>query len=250
MGGSWPPFLLSKIFAFWLVYIMSNQIESARVPAFNIPAIIIIFMTAFAAIHFYRENLSGIADSNLLFQFGFIPKLFFSDVKYTNLSIWFSVVTYAFLHGSWAHLILNSLWFVAFGSVVARSLGAGLFIVFFTLTAIFSAIVYGMLHPDLLSPLIGASGSVSGAMAAALMMVPIVDTGNFRLLPLKEALQERRVQATIGIWVLINIFSGIGINPSMVNETAQIAWEAHLAGFFCGLVLIGFMHKLRGHPNS
>ena len=227
---------------------MSNQIESSRVPAFNIPAVILIFIAVFVVIHFYRERLSDIADSTLLLRFGFFPKMFFVDV--TNISIWPSTVSYAFLHGSWAHLILNSLWFVAFGSVVARFLGAGLFIVFFGVTAVFSALLYGALHPDLLSPLIGASGSVSGAMAAALMMVPVGDTGDFRLLPLREALQERRVQATIAIWVLINVFSGFGTSPSMVDDNAQIAWEAHLAGFFCGLVLIGPMHKLKNHTNS
>ncbi len=229
---------------------MNNQIQSSRVPAFNIPAVILVFIAGFTVIHLYRESLNNIADSNVLFQFGFVPKLFFSDVKYANISIWFSAITYALLHGSWTHLILNSVWFVAFGSVVARALGAGLFVLFFGITAIFSALIYGALHPNLMVPLIGASGSVSGAMAAALLMVPAsndqVDYSiKYSLLPLKEALKERRVQATIFIWVLINIFSGIGTSPSMVDENAQIAWEAHLAGFFCGLVLIGPMYRLK-----
>ncbi len=229
---------------------MSNLIQSApdpasKVPAFNIPAIIIVFISVFAVIHFYRESLNPIADFNAMMRFGFVPRLFFSDIFHASSSVWFSTLSYSFLHGSLAHLVLNSLWFLAFGSVVARYLGAGLFILFFVITAIFSALVYGGLHPLSIAPLIGASGSVSATMAAALLMSP----EHKGIMPLRVAITDKRFLVTVGIWIAINIFSGLGANPSMAEENINIAWEAHLAGFLCGLLLIGLLRKIK-HRNE
>ena len=47
-----------------------------------------------------------------------------------------TLLTYAFLHGSWVHVGLNSIWIVAFGPPVARRLGAWRFLVLFAATAI------------------------------------------------------------------------------------------------------------------
>jgi membrane associated rhomboid family serine protease len=220
---------------------MSNLIQqNKRVPAFNIPTVIILFIGMFAAIHFYRTTLNTIADFNVMMQFGFVPRLFFADISNASPSVWLSTLSYAFLHGNLAHLILNSLWFLAFGSVVARYLGAGLFILFFAITAVFSALVYGWLHTMSLAPMIGASGSVSATMAAALLMSP----EHNGLMPLRVAISDKRFLVTVAIWIAINIFSGLGANPSIVEENVNIAWEAHLAGFFCGLVLVGLLDKV------
>jgi membrane associated rhomboid family serine protease len=227
---------------------MSNLIQpEPRVRAFNIPAVIIVFIGAFAAIHFYRQSLNPIADFNVIMCFGFVPRLLFADIFQADVFVWFSTLTYSLLHGSLAHLVLNSLWFLAFGSVVARYLGAGylgagLFVVFFAVTAVFSALVYGALHPLSVAPMIGASGSVSATMAAALLMSPVEGGG---LTPLRIAIFDKRFLATVAIWIAVNVFSGIGANPTMVAENVNIAWEAHLAGFFCGLVLIGVLGRAR-----
>jgi membrane associated rhomboid family serine protease len=222
--------------------IKPEPVSNSKIPAFNIPLVIVIFIGVFAAIHFYRESLNPIADFNALTRFGFIPRLFFSDIWHVSVSVWFSTLSYAFLHGNMAHLVLNSLWFLAFGSVVARYLGAGLFVLFFALTAVFSALAYGALHPLTLAPLIGASGSVSATMAAALLMSPENNNG---LMPLRAAIFDKRFLITVGIWIAINVFSGFGANSTMVDENVNIAWEAHLAGFFAGLLLIGILGKVK-----
>ena len=36
-----------------------------------------------------------------------------------------TALTYAFLHGSWAHVLINSVWLAAFGTPIARRCGAG-----------------------------------------------------------------------------------------------------------------------------
>ena len=39
-----------------------------------------------------------------------------------------TLLTYAFIHGSWSHVGLNSIWIIAFGPPVARRLGAWRFL--------------------------------------------------------------------------------------------------------------------------
>src|ERR1700761_4118907 len=52
--------------------------------------------------------------------------------------IW-AVLTYALMHGSWTHVLLNSVWLVAFGPPIARRFGSTRFLLFMAATAIASA---------------------------------------------------------------------------------------------------------------
>ncbi len=44
-----------------------------------------------------------------------------------------TLLTYAFLHGSWTHVLLNTIWLIAFGPPVARRFGAPRFLAFMAL---------------------------------------------------------------------------------------------------------------------
>ncbi len=264
---------------------MSGDIDQARqesAPIFNVPGVVVLLIGIFAAVHLYRGWLGNIDNFHLLTQFGFTPARFFLAWGWidpeeigkgltasgfepaqflpwlraalsTGDSVWLTPLTYAFIHGDAGHVILNSLWFLAFGSVVARRLGAALFLVFFAATAIFSAILYGLLHSVLVIPMIGASGVVSGAMAAALLLPaqpfadakPNSDLAGVPIMPLSVAIRDRRVVVTALIWIAINVAYAFGFTPGLPDSSVQIAWEAHIAGFFCGLFLISPLDKLR-----
>jgi membrane associated rhomboid family serine protease len=153
-------------------------------------------------------------------------------------SQWWSLITYAFLHGDWVHLGLNSLWLLVFGTPVARWFGSLNFIVISTFSAIGGAIAMVITDPGGTIPVIGASGAVSGLMAAA---IPVM-YGRFGrpLLP-REFLHDRRALIFIVIWLFITLVTGS--HALIGEEGVRVAWEAHLGGFFAGLlsyiVLIG-----------
>ena len=94
-----------------------------------------------------------------------------------------TALTYAFLHGSWTHVLLNSIWMVAFGPPIARRFGSTRFLLFMAVTAIASALSHWAVSPMDFSPLIGASGSDSGLMGAAtrFMFQPGAPLGRVRL---------------------------------------------------------------------
>ena len=56
-------------------------------------------------------------------------------------------------------------------------------------------------------------------------------------MPLSVALQDRRlVMATLAM-VFINVLAIFGFGS--VSESGGIAWEAHIGGYFAGLLLFG-----------
>jgi membrane associated rhomboid family serine protease len=63
---------------------------------------------------------------------------------------------------------------------------------------------------------------------------------------LGEAARDRRiVLSTIG-WVILNIAFGYG--AAALTSAGGIAWEAHLGGYFAGLLLFGLFDPGRSRP--
>jgi membrane associated rhomboid family serine protease len=163
-----------------------------------------------------------------------------------------TLLTYAFVHGSWSHVGLNSIWIIAFGPPVARRLGAVRFLALFAATAIAGALLHWAFAMMDFTPLIGASAADSGLMAAATRFIfepggPLGGAGgysrssqgatyNVPAPPLLRLLRERRVVPFLAIWLVTNFIFGAGAQTFGVSE-APVAWLAHLGGFALGFFL-------------
>ncbi len=170
-----------------------------RVPVFNMPAVVTASVGILVLIHAVRQVLPDVTDITLLLNLALVParwtlaldpdraadvlraaaasggsaleiearKAFAAYLVADPGAMPWTFVTYALLHGSWAHVLLNGVWLAAFGTPVARRCGAWRY----GLIALVSTAAGGFLHVliDPLStvPLIGASAGVSGLMAAA-----------------------------------------------------------------------------------
>ena len=165
--------------------------------------------------------------------------------------IW-TLATYALLHGSWTHVIVNCIWLVAFGPPAARRFGAIRFLLFFVATAVAGALAQWAYAPLDFTPLIGASAADSGLMAAAarFMFLPGAALGTLRdvnaglsgdanaapAAGLREVLGDRRVLIFIAIWMATNFLFGAGAQTLGASE-APVAWIAHVGGFVAGLLI-------------
>jgi membrane associated rhomboid family serine protease len=165
---------------------------------------------------------------------------------------WAQFVTYQFVHGGWAHVLMNSAFVLVFGAPVARYFGSGLrgagvFVLYFIVCGAFAGLSYGA-SVDLVarltgaraSPwaLIGASGAASGLMGGAVRLMQ----GHGRLGPLRG----RLVGGMTAGWIVVNVVLGVsGLTPGAGD--APVAWEAHILGYFAGLLLIGPFGALAGH---
>lgn len=157
---------------------------------------------------------------------------------------WGRLFSAIFIHGAWAHVLIDAACVLAFGAPVARHLGFGLrgvlgFIFFFLACGAlgflgFAALRWG--HPGVA---IGASGAASGLMAAAARII----AGDGRVGPILSG----PVAQIGGGWMLVNVvmaFSGGLLIPGGAN--AVPGWQPHVAGFAAGLLLIGLFSKLVG----
>jgi membrane associated rhomboid family serine protease len=174
-----------------------------------------------------------------------------------------TLLTYAFLHGSWTHVLLNSIWLVAFGPPIARRFGAPRFLLFMAVTAIASALAQWAVSQMDFSPLIGASGADSGLMGAATRFMfqpgaPLgpfspVDRPQIETIPpasLRSVFVERRSLIFLLIWLGTNFIFGAGALTLGLSDM-PVAWIAHVGGFVAGLLLFPvFDRPFRAPPMS
>ena len=155
---------------------------------------------------------------------------------------WETLITSIFLHGSWAHAMMNGAFALAFSAPLARLFGprlegALLFFTLYVLAGVLANLGYAAVHPGGQGLVVGASGAVSGLMGATSRLMG----GGGRPGPIFS----KAVLGMGGGWLAINliiaVFGGAFL-PGSGN--AGVAWEAHIAGFIVGVLLIGPFGRL------
>ena len=117
-------------------------------PAYR-PTIVLALLAVFGVVHLVRSLLlEPEADIDFLLMFAFIPVRYDSSLLLSGTlpggwaaNVW-TFVTYAFIHADVTHLGVNSIWFLAFGSALARRFAPLRFLAFFVVTAAAGAAVH------------------------------------------------------------------------------------------------------------
>ena len=160
---------------------------------------------------------------------------------------------------SWTHLGVNALWFLPFGSAVARRFGAARFLAFFAVTAAAGALAHLFTHGGETAPVIGASAAISGTMAAAMRFafqrggpLGFRREQRRRRLPRAGAAAARRAARSaradfLVVWFGINLLFGLGSLP-IAGDGQPVAWQAHIGGFLAGLLLFSLVRS--GRPSA
>lgn len=238
-----------------------------REPILTLPGALTAYVGLLAAIHVVRMLLPADLDYWTIELFGFIPKRYDQTLLSmpfpggTGAKIW-TFLSYSLLHASLSHIGFNVLWLLPFGSALARRFGAARFYLFLAVTAIAGAAMHLLTHEHELAPMIGASASVSGAMAAAIRFAFV--RGSFLsfnrgdadaaarvpALPLLRALRDPRVIGFLAVWFGVNVIFGVG-SIAIGSEGASVAWQAHIGGFLAGLLLFSLFDPIpRAHPSG
>jgi len=214
----------------------------ARQPAFNVPAVVLGLIGLLVAAHALRLALPPAQSADLVGTYAFIPaRLLFAG------SIWDKAVpfvSYMAIHGDWAHVGINCLWLLAFGPIVARRFGAPLFLLFFLVCGVAGAALFLVFDWGGSDPVVGASAAISGLMGAGIRLLP----GRFDWAQPGEApmapLLSRQVLSFSAVWVVLNLVVGT-LGLGLVPAGQAIAWQAHLGGYFAGLLLASAFDRLR-----
>jgi len=249
-----------------------------REPMFFIPPVVLALVVALLAIQGALQFFDETARDQIYLDWGFIPARFTAwiapqwiaelagraasdpdslakarlirDMGVLDSGPRFATfLSYAWLHGSWAHVGINSIWIVAFGPPVARRFGIARFLAFFVFTSLAGAAAHWLATPLEPFPMIGASAADSGLMAAAarFMFQPGVRLANAgevhaRASTLRELLTDRRALIFIAIWMVTNFMFGAGATELGASD-APVAWVAHVGGFLAGLFGFGLFDR-------
>jgi len=154
------------------------------------------------------------------------------------------LISSLFVHGNWAHALMNAAFVLAFGAPVARWYGPRLggvvaFFLFYLLSGVLACLGFAAVHWGQDAALIGASGAASGLMGGAARLIG----GQGRPGPMFS----KAVTGMGGAWIAVNVimaFTGGALIPGAGD--AGVGWEAHLAGFAAGVLLIGPVGWLAG----
>ena len=184
--------------------------------------------------------------SSLLKSFALVPAVLLGppDAATGLIPTGLTLVTSAFLHGSWPHLIGNML--LLFGDNVEDPMGHLCFLLFYLLCGVAASLAHAVAMPDSTLPLVGASGAVSGVLGAYLMLHPRV---KILVVVLRWFPLVLPAYLLIGGWLLFQLYNLWSAGDAL------IAWWAHLGGFAAGAVLIvPFRYKQvplfdRGSPH-
>lgn len=144
------------------------------------------------------------------------------------------VLTCAFLHGSWEHLIFNMLYLWIFGALAVELIGSKWMITTFIITAITGSILHVAMNADSPIPTLGASGAVMGFEGLYLGMVTRWHLPDPHIWPMDRPIPPAQL-AALGIIGLVMDYMGF------LGGNLGVAYSAHLGGFIGGLILGAFV---------
>ena len=198
-------------------------------------------------------------DINVFFlKWGFIPQELTSGQPYTRLALGFDSLDIAspvptvgtifssmFIHGGLMHFAGNVMFLWVFGNNIEDRLGHLKYLLFYLLTGVIATLSHLAIDPHSQTPLVGASGAISGVMGAYLLMYPY---NHIKALVIFFFITVVQLQAVyfLGFWFLLQVLNALGTLG--ISEQVNVAFLAHVGGFLSGVVVMGAHKLLTGEP--
>ncbi|HEX3430157.1 MAG TPA: rhomboid family intramembrane serine protease [Rhizomicrobium sp.] len=154
-----------------------------------------------------------------------------------------TIFTSMFMHGGLLHLAGNMLYLWIFGNNVEDAMGHARFALFYLACGTAAALTLAFIDPSSRIPMVGASGAISGVLAAYVLLFPRARVTV--ILPLGIIFYPLALSAfwVVSFWFLLQLVSASFSNP----QQPGVAWWAHVGGFAIGLLLTP-VFKSRAFP--
>jgi membrane associated rhomboid family serine protease len=197
-----------------------------------------ILLALFVGVAVWELQLSVLERAAFIRDWGVIPTQLIKDWSLLDQNL-LRLLTALFVHIDSAHLLGNMLFLTLFGFAVERVFRSRLVLLLFLLCGAIANIAAAMLLADKASPIVGASGAVSGLIGAYLLLFPRASIGI--VLPLGLYFQFVRLPASvlIGLWFLLQVLYTI-----TGTSISAVAWLAHVIGFIVGFALAQMLKPL------
>jgi membrane associated rhomboid family serine protease len=193
------------------------------IPSRTTPVITIGLIALNAAAFLFELTLSDRELQAFMQSYGVVP----ADLT------WSSVVTSMFLHGGWLHVLGNMLYLWIFGDNVEDRMGHGRFLLFYLGCGAAAALGQAATNPSSVVPMVGASGAIAGVMGAYFVLFPQSRVLTAVFIVFFMDLIEIPAIFFLGIWFLMQFFSGVG-SLGADSASGGVAFWAHIVGFAVG----------------
>ncbi len=147
-----------------------------------------------------------------------------------DLTAFLPMLTCAFLHGGFDHLLFNMLLLWVFGALAVELVGNKWMLITFVLTAFCGSVFHVVMNPDSTIPTLGASGAVMGFEGLYLGMAVRWHLPDPEIWPIARPIPPAQL-AALGIIGLIMDYMGF------LGGNLGVAYSAHLGGFVGGILL-------------
>ncbi|MEY2625794.1 MAG: rhomboid family intramembrane serine protease [Gammaproteobacteria bacterium] len=145
----------------------------------------------------------------------------------SNFQPW-QLVTYAFLHGGFAHIAFNMIGLVTFGNELEQYWGTRRLLTFYFASVLAAGLTQLTVTASIgeIAPTVGASGGIYGLLLGFAMMFP-----HRKVVPLIPPIP-------MPAWLFAVLFAGLELYLGVTGTAAGIAHFAHLGGMIGGWIMI------------
>lgn len=212
------------------------------IPSRTVPIVNWMLITLNVLAFFWLAG-AGAAGERLVDTWALIPQRFLLDLA--NPYEYLTLFTSMFMHGGWAHLFSNMLALYIFGDNVEDRMGSGRYLLFYLLAGVSAAFAHIFFNPASPVPTVGASGAISGVLAAYLLFFPSARVITLIPIFLFPWFVEIPAVFYLGMWFLSQLSNGLFSIVSGVQPFGGVAWWAHVGGFVAGFLLAPFFARRR-----
>lgn len=146
-----------------------------------------------------------------------------------------------FMHAGFMHLAGNMLFLWIYGDNVEHRVGRALYLAIYLATGVAATLVFSLFARGSMTPLLGASGAISGILGLYFVMFPRNQVKVFiAFFPFFLNVVLIPARWVLGFYVIAENFL-----PFLFGSSGGVAYGAHLGGFFAGLG-IAWLGERRG----
>jgi len=184
----------------------------------------------------------------ITFNWALVPRRFWAEpgtaLAYSSVfEQMLTLVSTGLLHGDWMHVLVNSAMLLSFGTPVARWLGPdapgiGKWMLLYLGAVAAGSLAYLVYNGATGVHAVGASGGVSGLMAAAFLIDP------------RGGLGSPFSRRFLGITLTFAIANVLLVLLGPLALGVGIAWEAHAGGYVAGAALMLLLGRRPGRTAA
>ena len=172
----------------------------------------------------------------IIHAYGFTPGMLAGDVPNAGpLPAWLTPLTDMFIHLDWDHLLGNMLFLMIFGDNVEDALGHVRYLAFYVICSFASDLAYFLATMHSTVPAVGASGAISGVVAAYVMIRPCA----------KVEVLIGIIPVSVSAYWVIGLFALTQVWSVISHTQDGIAYWAHIGGLIAGACLLPLLR----HPD-